>query len=68
MEVIFVLLPLAIMLGVAFLVFFIWAAKSGQYDDLDTPSVRMLFDDDKDIKTEKKKNHINDDVKNKKEE
>ena len=55
MEVIFVLLPLAIMLGVAFLVFFIWAAKSGQYDDLDTPSVRMLFDDDKDIKTEKKK-------------
>lgn len=70
MEVIFVLLPLAIMLGVAFLVFFIWAAKNGQYDDLDTPSVRMLFDDDNDLKRKKKENHINtnDDVKYKKEE
>lgn len=70
MEVIFVLLPLAIMLGVAFLVFFIWAAKSGQYDDLDTPSVRMLFDDDKDLKTKRteKKNNKRDDLHQKKEE
>lgn len=68
MEVIFVLLPIAIMLGVAFLVFFIWAAKSGQYDDLDSPSVRMLFDDEKKKKAKRKANHNNDHVKHKKEE
>ena len=26
--------------------FFIWAARTGQFDDLETPPVRMLFDDE----------------------
>ena len=30
-----------------FLSAFIWAVKSGQFDDNETPSIRMLFDDDK---------------------
>lgn len=30
-----------------FLGLFIWAAKSGQFDDTVTPSIRMLFEDKK---------------------
>ena len=45
MEVIFIVLPLAIvMAGVALAAFF-WAVHRGQYDDLDTPGYRALFDD-----------------------
>ncbi len=46
METIFVLLPLALLIAAFAVMSFIWAAKSGQFDDLDTPAVRMLFDDD----------------------
>jgi len=42
---IFVLLPLALLIAGIALALFIWAVRSGQYDDLDTPAVRMLFDD-----------------------
>ena len=31
---------------VLFLILFIWAVKSGQYDDTYTPSIRILFDDE----------------------
>jgi cbb3-type cytochrome oxidase maturation protein len=33
-------------LGLTFLVSFLWATKSGQFDDDYTPSVRILFEDD----------------------
>lgn len=46
MEIIYFLLPIALVLAACFVTFFIWATKSGQYDDLDTPAKRMLFDDD----------------------
>lgn len=46
MEVIFVLLPLALLIAAVAVGFFIWAAMSGQFDDLETPAVRILFDDD----------------------
>lgn len=46
METVFVLLPLALLIAVIAVGFFIWAAMTGQFDDLDTPAVRMLFDDD----------------------
>jgi cbb3-type cytochrome oxidase maturation protein len=45
MSVIFVLVFIAIVMAGAFLVAFIWAVKSGQYEDTYTPSVRILFDD-----------------------
>ncbi len=45
MEIILFLLPIAIILGGSFIVFFIWATKTGQYDDLDSPAKRMLFED-----------------------
>jgi cbb3-type cytochrome oxidase maturation protein len=44
-ETIFVLLPLALLIAAVAVGFFIWAARSGQFDDLDTPAVRILFDD-----------------------
>lgn len=45
MEIIVVLIPLAIILAVFFIGGFIWMTKKGQYDDLETPSMRMLLDD-----------------------
>ena len=47
MEVIVILLPLALLLGIFFIGAFIWSARKGQYDDLETPRFRMLLDDQK---------------------
>lgn len=46
MSVIFILLPLAFVIAAIAVGAFIWAARDGQLDDLDTPAARMLFDDD----------------------
>ena len=46
MSVIFIVLPLAIVIVAAAVVAFVWSARSGQFDDLDTPAVRMLHDDE----------------------
>ena len=46
MSVIYVLLPLALLLGGVALLAFIRAVKSGQFDDLDTPPWRMLTDEE----------------------
>ena len=46
METIFVLLPLALLIAAIAVGFFIWAARTGQFDDLETPALRILFDDD----------------------
>jgi cbb3-type cytochrome oxidase maturation protein len=43
-----------------FLFLFIWAVKSGQYDDTFTPSVRVLFDDDPVTTSEPEKETIKD--------
>lgn len=45
MNAVFVLLPLALLIAGIAVALFVWAVRSGQYDDLDTPAVRMLFDD-----------------------
>ncbi len=51
MSILYVLIPLALLiLGAAVWAFF-WAVGSGQFDDLDTPAVRILMDDDKAPKT-----------------
>lgn len=46
MSVIYVVLPLALVLGGGAVAAFIWAARRGQYDDLDTPPLRVAMDDD----------------------
>jgi cbb3-type cytochrome oxidase maturation protein len=45
MDIVWILVPAALVMGFVFLVFFIWAAKSGQFEDLETPAVRILFED-----------------------
>ncbi len=45
MSVIYVLLPVALLLAAGALAFFFWAVRSGQFDDMDTPSVRILHED-----------------------
>lgn len=53
MSVIYLLIGISIFVALGFFVAFLFAVKTGQYDDDYTPSVRMLFDD------EIKKDHQN---------
>jgi len=42
----FYLIPIALALGAVGLGAFLWALRSGQYEDLDGAAERILFDDD----------------------
>ena len=44
MEIIILLIGISVFVATSFLLTFIWAVRSGQYEDEYTPSVRMLFD------------------------
>jgi cbb3-type cytochrome oxidase maturation protein len=46
MSVIWILVGFSVAVAVGFLVAFIWAVRSGQYDDKYTPSVRILFEEE----------------------
>lgn len=46
MEVLVILVPLALGLGLAGLLAFLWSLKSGQYDDLEGAAWRAIADDD----------------------
>ena len=46
MSAVYIALPVALLLAIAGVIAFIWATKSGQMDDLETPGQRVLFDDD----------------------
>jgi len=46
MSILYLLLPLMLAIAGGALGTFIWAARQGQLDDLDTPPLRMLADDD----------------------
>lgn len=46
MDLILVLLPLALLLAALAVAVFIWAARKGQFDDLETPALRILFEDE----------------------
>ena len=46
MDILYFLIPLGLLLlGLAVWAFF-WAVGSGQFDDLDTPAIRVVMDDD----------------------
>lgn len=47
MSVLFILILVSLAVASAFLALFVWASKSGQYDDTSSPAMRMLFDDKK---------------------
>ncbi|MCW5767097.1 MAG: cbb3-type cytochrome oxidase assembly protein CcoS [Phycisphaeraceae bacterium] len=46
MSVLYIVMPIAFLLAAVALLGFIWAARQGQFDDLDTPSLRVVLDDD----------------------
>ncbi|MCB9030235.1 MAG: cbb3-type cytochrome oxidase assembly protein CcoS [Deltaproteobacteria bacterium] len=46
MDIIFVLLPISVFIAVCAVIAYVWSVRSGQYSDLDTPSIRMLHDDE----------------------
>ena len=46
MNILLMLVPVALALGFAGLVAFVWSLRAGQYDDLDGAASRVLFDDD----------------------
>jgi cbb3-type cytochrome oxidase maturation protein len=46
MSVLLFLIPIAIGLGLLGLMAFLWALKTGQFDDLEGAASRILFDDD----------------------
>jgi cbb3-type cytochrome oxidase maturation protein len=45
MSVVYIVLPLATIFVIVALVVFIRAVRAGQFDDMDTPSMRVLHDD-----------------------
>lgn len=47
MTAIFVLIIISLVLAVGFLIAFLRATKAGQFDDDQTPSMRILFEDEK---------------------
>lgn len=51
MSVIYILIGISVTVASLFLGAFIWAVRSGQFDDSHTPSIRILFDEDKKNKT-----------------
>ncbi len=46
MSVLYLLIIAALTVAIGFLIAFIWAVKSGQFDDTHTPSMRILLDGD----------------------
>ena len=52
MSVIYILIPVSLCIAIVFLAVFFLAVKNGQFDDDETPAIRMLFNDH--VKNKKK--------------
>ena len=46
MNVLYFLVPLALLLAAIGVAAFFWAVRTGQFEDTDTPAIRILLDDD----------------------
>ena len=46
MSIIYMLLTISVIVAIGFFIVFIISVKKGQYDDVYTPSIRMLFEDE----------------------
>lgn len=45
MNILVLMIPMALILGVGFVGAFFWASSRGQFDDLETPAHRILHED-----------------------
>jgi cbb3-type cytochrome oxidase maturation protein len=55
MDVIYILLPVALVIVIIIIAIFFWAVRSDQFDDLEGPAHRILMDDDDSERKTKKK-------------
>ena len=46
MNILYLLIPLGLILLAAAIAAFFWAVRSGQFDDLETPAMSVVMDDD----------------------
>jgi cbb3-type cytochrome oxidase maturation protein len=46
LSALYIALPLALLLALAGVIAFIWSVRTGQMDDLETPALRILSEDD----------------------
>ena len=46
MEILYLLIPISLVIVALAIAVFFWAVKSGQYDDLEGPAWRILYDDE----------------------
>ena len=46
MDILYLLIPLSLVLVAVIVAAFLWAIRSGQFDDLEGPAHRILLDDD----------------------
>ncbi|WP_353573352.1 cbb3-type cytochrome oxidase assembly protein CcoS, partial [Candidatus Albibeggiatoa sp. nov. BB20] len=54
MEILFLLIPISLLIIGIIVWMFLWAIRSGQFDDLEGPAHQILMDDDDaDVKPEK---------------
>jgi cbb3-type cytochrome oxidase maturation protein len=54
MNIFYLLIGASLFAALIFLAAFIWAVKTGQFDDNETPPYRMLFDDEPPEETERR--------------
>lgn len=59
MSVVFVLIGASLLVAVGFLAAYLWAVKSGQFDDKHTPAIRILFENNKKAKNDENRELIN---------
>jgi cbb3-type cytochrome oxidase maturation protein len=46
MEILYLLIPLAVLIAVVIVGALLWAVRSGQFEDLEGPAHRILMDDE----------------------
>jgi cbb3-type cytochrome oxidase maturation protein len=49
MEILYLLIPLSLLLVAVIVWIFLWAVRSGQFDDLEGPAHQILMDDDRPV-------------------
>jgi cbb3-type cytochrome oxidase maturation protein len=59
MEVVYITIGVSVIIAIIFFGVFLMNLKKGQYEDVYTPSVRMLFDDEEKSKKNIQKDTIN---------
>ncbi len=58
MNILVLMIPMALLLGIGFVLAFIWAVDKEQFDDLDTPAYRILDNDTIERKTNERTHQV----------